>query len=82
MWLCRTVCTVMSPKDADRMANSLIWVCTVCPDLSVRKLGIITVYTVMKKKKTVRQNMDKVEGKNHRVKMFAVYFTKAIKLTM
>ena len=41
-------------KDADGMANSvdsdqtaprssLIWVCTVCPGLSVRKLRIITV---------------------------------------
>ena len=35
---------VMQPKDADRMANSvypdrnsLIWIYTVCPDLSVRK---------------------------------------------
>ena len=25
--------------------SSLIWVCTVCPDLSVRKLRVITVYT-------------------------------------
>ena len=44
---------IMSPNDADGMANGvdlirlqaapLIWVCTVCPDLSVRKLRIITV---------------------------------------
>ena len=45
---------VMCSEDADRMANSvdpdqtaprssLIWVCTVCPVLSVRKLRIITV---------------------------------------
>ena len=41
---------VMSPKDADGMANSvdpdqssLIWVYTVCPGLSVRKLSIIMV---------------------------------------
>ena len=42
---------VMHPKDADGIANSvdpdqtapLIWVCTVCPDLSVRKLRNITV---------------------------------------
>ena len=36
---------VMGPKDVDGMANrsSLIWVCTVCPDVSVRKLRIITV---------------------------------------
>ena len=41
----------MCPKDAEGIANSvdpdqtapLIWVCTVCPDLSVRKLRIITV---------------------------------------
>ena len=44
----------MSPNDADGMANSvdpdqtaplssLIWVCTVCPGLSVQKLRIITV---------------------------------------
>ena len=39
----------MRPKDADGMANSaapfsLMWVNTVCPDLSVQKLMIITVY--------------------------------------
>ena len=44
----------MCPKDAEGIANSvgpdqtaprssLIWVCTVCPGLSVRKLRIITV---------------------------------------
>ena len=43
----------MHPKDAAGIANSvdldqtawssLIWVCTVCPDLSVIKLRIITV---------------------------------------
>ena len=42
----------MHPKDAEGIANSvdpdqaapsLIWVCTVCPDLSVRKLRNITV---------------------------------------
>ena len=41
----------MSPNDADGMANSvdpdqrssLIWVCTVCPGISVRKLRIIMV---------------------------------------
>ena len=43
---------VMHPKDAAGIANSidpdqssLIWVCTVCPDLPVRKLRIITVIT-------------------------------------
>ena len=48
MWLYHRV---TSPNDADGMANSvdpdqtatLIWVCTVCPDLSVRKLRNITV---------------------------------------
>ena len=51
MWLYHRV---MSPNDADGMANSvdldqtaprssLIWVCTVCPSISVRKLRIITV---------------------------------------
>ena len=43
---------VTHPKDADRIANSedpdqtkssLIWVYTVCPDLSVRKLRIVMV---------------------------------------
>ena len=41
----------MSPNDADGMANTvdpdqtapLIWVCTVCPGLSVQQLRIITV---------------------------------------
>ena len=41
----------MRSKDADGIAksmliSSLIWVCTVCPDLSVWKLRIITVVTV------------------------------------
>ena len=50
MWLYHRV---MSPNDADGTANSvdpdqtarssLIWVCTVCPGISVRKLRIITV---------------------------------------
>ena len=49
MWLYHKV---MSPNDADGMANSvdpdqtarsLIWVCTVCPGISVRKLRIIRV---------------------------------------
>ena len=43
-----------SPKHADRLANStdpdqtapVIWVYTVCPDLSFQKLGIITVLVV------------------------------------
>ena len=42
----------MSPNDADGMANnvdpdqtrsSLIWVCTVCPGISVRKFRMIMV---------------------------------------
>ena len=39
----------MCPKDVDGMTNSVDpdqtapWVCTVCQDLSVRKLRIITV---------------------------------------
>ena len=41
----------MNQNDADGLANSvdpdqtapLIWVCTVCPGVSVRKLKIITV---------------------------------------
>ena len=52
MWLYHRV---MSPNGADGMANSvdpdqtaprssLIWVCTVCPGISVRKLRIITVF--------------------------------------
>ena len=32
-----------SPKDADWMANSVIWVYTVYPDLSVHKFGTIVV---------------------------------------
>ena len=51
MWLYHRV---MSPNDADGMANSvdpdqtpprssLIWVCTVCPGISVRKLRTITM---------------------------------------
>ena len=46
----------MSSKNAEGVANSvdsdqaapLIWVCTVCPDVSVRKLRIITVITNFK----------------------------------
>ena len=42
----------MSPNDADGMANSvdpdlgssLIWVCTVCPGISVHKLRNVTVF--------------------------------------
>ena len=52
MWLYHRV---MSPKDADGMADSvgpdqrssLIWVCTVCPGISVRKLRIIMVAPIL-----------------------------------
>ena len=51
MWLYHRV---MSPNDADRMANSvdpdqtaLLWVCTVSPDLSVWKLRNITVVSFL-----------------------------------
>ena len=54
MWLYHRV---MSTNDADGMANSvdpyqtrssLIWVCTICPDISVRKLRIITVKDIFR----------------------------------
>ena len=48
--LCGSYHRGMHPNDADGMANSVdpdqtapLGVCTVCPDLSVRKLRIITV---------------------------------------
>ena len=49
--LCGSTIRVMSPNDAAGMANSvdpdqtapLIWVCTVCLGISVRKLRIVTV---------------------------------------
>ena len=68
MWLYHRV---MSPNNADGMANtvdpdqtaplgavcssrsSLIWVCTVCPGLSVRKLRIITVHSRLTRYKTL-----------------------------
>ena len=48
MWLYHGV---TSPSDADGMANSvdlrlLLWVCTVCPGIPVRKLRIIMVLAV------------------------------------
>ena len=52
---------IMSPNDADGMANSvdpdqcsLIWVCTVCPGISVRKLRIITVNRLPCQQQTLR----------------------------
>ena len=54
MWLYHRI---RHPKDAEGIANSvdpdqtvrsgLIWVCTVCPGLSVRKVRIIMVYIVI-----------------------------------
>ena len=36
---------IANSEDADQTApSSLIWVCTVCPDMSVRQIRIITVY--------------------------------------
>ena len=46
---------IANSEDPDQTApsrSSLIWVCTVCPDLSVRKLRVITVMH----KKLGRQN--------------------------
>ena len=39
---------IANSEDPDQTApgSSLIWVCTVCPDLSVRKLRVITVLIV------------------------------------
>ena len=63
MWLYHRV---MSPNNADGMANSVdpdqtaqsvIWVCTVCPDLSVRKLRNITVTFFSSPAKIVEENM-------------------------
>ena len=52
----------MSSNDTDGIANSvdssrsnLIWVCTVCPGISARKLRIITVYGLTTTKKTAKQ---------------------------
>ena len=51
----------MRPKNADRMANSVdpdqtvVWVYTVCPNTSVRKLRIIyTVHVYIKDKKLMK----------------------------
>ena len=43
---------IANNEDPDQTAprNSLIWVCTVCPDLSVRKLRVIMVYHKIKSK--------------------------------
>ena len=37
---------IAKSEDPDQTASSLIWVCTVCPDLSVRKLRVITVQKI------------------------------------
>ena len=55
MWLYHRV---IDPNDVDGMANSvdpdqtaprssLIWVCTVCPGISVRKLRIVNVMMIL-----------------------------------
>ena len=68
MWLYHSV---MSPKDADGIANSvdpdqtpqssLILVCTVCPDLYVRKLRIITVFLFTGDRRKTERNNARVE---------------------
>ena len=58
----------MHPKNAEGIANSvdpdytapLIWVCTVCPDLSVRKLRNITVVVLIMLVRK-RQNPDMLD---------------------
>ena len=39
---------IANSEDTDQTAprSSLIWVCTICPDLSVRKLKVITVFRI------------------------------------
>ena len=63
MWLYRRV---MNPNNAEGIANSVdpdqtapLWVCTVCPGISVRKLRIITVLYMGHRltKGTLRQNL-------------------------
>ena len=73
MWLYHGVA---SPNDADGIANSvdpdqtaplgllLIWVCTVCSGISVRKLRIITV---------VMQNVLEKKGKAYFWGIFVVF---------
>ena len=38
---------IANSEDPDQSRSSLIWVCTVCPDLSVRKVRIITVVNLL-----------------------------------
>ena len=63
----------MHPKDAEGIANSvdpdqtaplggLIWVCTVCPDLSVRKLRNITVGIIFHISHENRGDSNEYEG--------------------
>ena len=46
MWLCDGMANSVDP-DQTAYRSSLIWVCTVSPDISVRKLRIITVFGVL-----------------------------------
>ena len=53
----------MLPKNAEGIANSVdpdqtarLWVCTVYPDVYVRKLMIITVYTLWLNSNTITVN--------------------------
>ena len=47
-----------APLGADCSSrSSLVWVCTVCPDLSVRKFRIITVCLFVKLKDPVNMSM-------------------------
>ena len=66
---------VMSPNDADGMANSvdpyqtarssLIWLCTVCPGISVRKLRIITVVSRYYHLSMNKHMLPKVQSHRH-----------------
>ena len=47
---------IANSVDPDQTARTLIWVCTVCPDLSVQKLRNITVRMNAKKKQ--KQGLD------------------------
>ena len=47
---------IANSVDPDQTARTLIWVCTVCPDLSVQKLRNITVRMNAEKKQ--KQGLD------------------------
>ena len=81
MWLYHTV---MSPNDADRMANSvdphqtapLIWVCTVCPGISVRKLRIVTVLWMSFFSSILTQADTEIGKKKSKIYAMASFFFK------